>query len=146
MRFFREVVLSHDGEGCVPWPYVKNDKGYGQLWRDGSMKRVHRLVCKEVNGPPPTPQHEAAHLCGNSGCCAPRHLVWKTPSENATDKLIHGTHSRGERHGSAKLNREQVLEIRALRGIESLRSIARRFGVSRSAVSEILAGRRWKWL
>lgn len=148
MRYFNEVVLKHDGDGCLAWPYGKDGRGYGSLWHGRSNEKVSRLVCASVNGPPPTPEHQAAHLCGkgHEGCCAPRHLAWKTPAENSADKLIHDTAQRGERHGTAKLNRDQVLEIRALRGIEPQRSIAGRFGVSPAAVAAIQTGKIWSWL
>lgn len=148
MRYFREVALNYNGEECLIWPYARTPKGYGRLWHDGRRKFVHRLVCEEANGPPPSPEHQAAHRCGNGheGCCAKQHLAWKTPAENEADKIVHGTCNRGERHGLAKLTEGAVLEIRSLRGIEPQRTIAKRFGVSLSAVDRIQAGKSWSWL
>lgn len=48
----------------------------------------------------------------------------------------------------AKLTELQVLEIRRLRVEEGLSqlTLARRFGISKPAISNIVAGRRWSWL
>lgn len=86
-RFFREVVLSYDGDECLTWPYAKDGHGYGQLFRGGRNFTVSRLVCIEVNGPPPGPDYDAAHTCDNGhlACVAKRHIVWKTHAENMLD-------------------------------------------------------------
>jgi hypothetical protein len=143
-RYFREVVLAYDGDECLPWPYSKSSNGYGGI----GQKTVSRMVCEEINGPPPSPSHEAAHSCGNGhlACVAKRHLSWKTPAENSADRLVHGTDIRGERHKSAKLSAEAVREIRALMGTVSQSEIARRFGVTQANITAIKMGRSWAWL
>jgi hypothetical protein len=104
------------------------------------------VVCETVHGPAPTAKHEAAHSCGNGhlGCVSPHHLSWKTPIENAADKLNHGTNPNGENNGQSKLTAENVSSIRQLAGILAQRKIAERFGVSQSAVSLIVSGRNWR--
>lgn len=149
LRYIREVVLPYDGDGCLRWPY-SNAGGYGFVQIDGRNKRVTRLVCEHIYGPPPTPKHQAAHLCGNGheGCCAPNHLAWKTCAENHADKLVHGTSNRGERHGQSKVTTPQVLEIKAMLrgGGLSQQKIADRFGVTQTLVSRISRGETWGWL
>lgn len=87
-RYFREVVLAYDGDECLTWPYQKDGHGYGQLSRKGKNHTVSRLVCIEVNGPPPGPDYDAAHGCDNGhlACVAKRHVVWKTHADNMLDK------------------------------------------------------------
>ena len=147
-RYFREVVLSFAGDECLIWPYHKVGNGYGALKRNGHHKQVHRLACEARHGPPPTPEHDAAHSCGKGhyGCCNPNHLRWATHTENCADRLTHGTHTRGERNGMAKLSEAEVLEIRALRGAMPQREIAVHFGISASLVGDIHRGGRWAWL
>ena len=91
--YLQEVVLPFDRDECLTWPYTKNGGGYGQIRVGYKKLLVHRIVCEEVNGPPPTPKHEAAHNCGKGhlGCCAPKHLRWATRAENQADRHIHGT-------------------------------------------------------
>lgn len=92
-RFFREIVLAYDGNNCLPWPFGRHHNGYASMLSEGQTKYVHRLVCEEANGPPPTPKHDAAHSCGrgHEGCVTRRHLRWATRAENEADKIRHGT-------------------------------------------------------
>lgn len=144
LRFINEVAIQHFGEECLMWPYAKNDKGYGQIRLDKTTY-VHRYICMLAHGEPPTPEHEAAHSCGrgNEGCISPHHIRWATDVENEADKLIHGTHNRGARHGHAKLTKTDVLEIISLKGKKSQYAIAASFGVSQQAISNIHNGRNW---
>ncbi len=148
LQFIAEVALFHEGDECLKWPYG-GGKGYGAVQLDGRKQFANRIVCEAVNGPPPTPTHEAAHTCGNgrNGCVAPEHIRWATHAENMRDAVDHGTSPKGERHGQAKLTDDDVREIRRLNetGISG-RKIAQRFGVSRWSVQDILSGRNWGWL
>ena len=145
-KFYDNVVLTYNGEDCLSWPFSTRS-GYGSI-RDenGKFFSVHRLVCKATNGEPPTPDHHAAHECGNRICVNPNHLSWKTPAGNAADKLRHGTHQRGERNGNAIITESIAHEILSLRGVEKQRDIAKRLGISQSTVSCIQRGERWSWL
>jgi hypothetical protein len=149
MRWIHEVAIHHLGEDCLMWPYSKGDHGYGKLTAaDGKRVGAHRYVCQLVRGDPPTPEHEAAHSCGQGhiGCVNPHHLEWKTHTENEADKRAHGTHTRGERSARAKLTEQQVIDIVDLRGVESQTKLAKRFGVSPGTVADIHCGKKWGWL
>lgn len=145
VKFMHEVVIPYCSDDCLIWPCAKDAAGYGQVYFDGRARYVSRVVCEEVNGHPPTSAHEAAHNCGKGhlGCVNPKHLRWATRKENAEDRLIHGTHHRGERSHFARLTSEAVKEIRQLRGALRQHEIAERFGVSQQTVSRILARQTW---
>lgn len=147
-RYFRDVVLTYDGNECLLWPFARTKNGYGTIHVDGRRQIVSRVVCESVNGAPPTPKHEAAHSCGNgrNACVSKQHLDWKTRAGNAADMVEHGNSTRGHRHALVKLTQEQVLEIRALQGKDTQDNLAKRFGVSRQAISAIHSGRNWNWL
>ncbi len=147
-RFFRETVLTYEGNECLAWPFWCDENGRGKVRWDGWDQIVSRLVCEMVKGPPPTPEHQAAHSCGRGhlGCVTKGHVSWKTPVENNADKIAHGTHTRGEDHSVAKLTEAQVIEIRALRGAKSQRLIAEQFGVTQSQVCQIHTRKSWAWL
>ena len=53
------------------------------------VRLVSRVVCEELNGPPPTSKHEAAHNtpngCVGGLCVNGDHLRWATRKENAAD-------------------------------------------------------------
>lgn len=148
LRFVNNVAMTHTGGNCLTWPYGKSRSGYGQIRVNGKLIEAHRYVCTLVNGDPPTPRHEAAHSCGkgHEGCVSPIHLSWKTRAENRADRLIHGTHDRGERHAQAKLTDAAAREIVAMKGVEPQCELAKRFGVSAQAIGNIHSGRRWTWL
>lgn len=142
-------AVSYNGDDCLIWAYSDNGAGYGMMQRNGRRTLVHRAVCEEVNGPPPTSEHHAAHSCGNGhlGCITPKHLRWAAPVENHADMVKHGTESRGEAHPISKLTEMQVLEIfrRASAG-EVQNKIAADFNIAQTLVSLIKRGKRWAWL
>lgn len=115
---------------------------------DGKLVGVHRMVCEEVNGPPPGDDFDAAHSCGKGhlGCLTKRHLSWKTRSENFADKEEHGTVVRGEAVHNAKLTEDKVRAIRALRGKKTQKQIAAMFGITHSWVSMIHRRLAWAWM
>lgn len=146
-RFYETVVLPHKNENdCLLWPYSIGRNGYGQMAENGKMRTVSRLVCENVHGTPPTKKHHAAHSCGIRACVNPMHLRWATPVENASDKILHGTHNRGEKCHFSTLTEQQVREILELKGKETQESIANRYGVTFHAISSIHRRTSWSWL
>lgn len=144
-----EWLIGHkgfDGPECLLFPFT--DDRYGKVQIDGRTWTANRLMCTVVNGEPPTPDHEAAHLCGNGhlACVHPQHLVWKTPTENQADRIAHDTHVRGERCKTSKLKVGQVRVIRSLHGKETSGAVAKRFNVNKSAIKSIWKRRSWAWL
>lgn len=144
LRYLRQVVLQYGGDACLPWPFMRSDQGYGQIVFRGRHRPVSNVVCELVHGPAPTPQHQAAHSCGNGhlGCVTKRHLRWATPVENAADKVLHGRAPIGERNPRAKLTTTQVLAIRSDTRRASI--VAAELGVTRQRVWSIRTGREWK--
>lgn len=146
-RHLKDTVLTYIGDDCLLWPFACC-AGYGAVVLDGRLTLVSRVVCEVMHGPAPTPRHEAAHSCGKGhlGCVTPSHLSWKTPKENQSDRLAHGTHGRGERNSRAKLSAEQVRGIRALRGDYTQSQLSKMFGVTWRTVSAIQRRKTWAWL
>lgn len=143
-KAFIDYATTFMGDECLIWPHGKAASGYGMASLNGSCIAAHRAVCTIVHGQPPTPELEAAHGCGVRACVNPRHLRWATPAENAADKIIHGTVTRGEQNPSAKLDEASIREIRKLIEVASIKAIARKYNVSASAISEIRRGLTWK--
>lgn len=147
-QYFHEVVMAYEGDECLAWPYSRDADGYGRIRIDGEAVFVHREVCKRVNGPPPSPAHQAAHSCGkgHEGCVTKRHLRWATQRENSADMIMHGTASRGEARPHSKMTEAQIREIRSLKGKMLYREIAAKMGLSRPSISMIMARKTWAWL
>jgi len=72
-------------------------------------------------------------------------VSWKTCKENNADKIAHGTYRLGEHTSNAKLTEQDVLHIRALKGMRH-REIAARFGITRESAGRIIRGGSWGWL
>lgn len=137
--------VGHQGDECLTWPYIRDARGYGQAPFEGRQTSVQFAMCSLAHGPRPSPEHQAAHSCGkgHEACANPRHLSWKTQTENMADQIEHGTRAHGERHGRHKLTAAQVEEIRRIGRSERQIDIAARFGVRRETVGKILRGEKW---
>jgi len=138
----------HTGEECLIAPFGKRDSGYSMLRVDGVNIGAHRFMCILANGVPLRPELEAAHSCGNGdrGCVNPRHLRWATSSENQDDKWLHGTMIHGSKQYHAKLEDEDVLRIRKMRGTMTQVGIAKIFGITQPTVSSVQLKKSWSWL
>jgi hypothetical protein len=146
--YLRDVVTPYQGNECIIWPFYRMPDGRAELTIGGKTRMVARYVCEQVNGRPPTPDHQAAHSCGkgNDGCVTPKHLSWKTRSENEMDKFEHGTRVRGSAHSWSKLTEDDVIKIRQMAGALSQGRIAKMFGLRQSTVSQIISRQRWSHL
>ena len=109
---------------------------------------VHRLVMRAFAGPP-SEGHEVCH--GPRGALVnhwPENLSYGTAIMNrGEDKRRDGTlgMSGGERNGSAKLTREQVVAIRTryADGGVSQYELAVEYSVNQSRISAIVCGQSW---
>lgn len=145
--FFRKVVLTHDEEACLLWPYARINSGYPNMLHEGRTQLVHRVVCEIAHGAPPTAMHQAAHGCGNKTCVNSRHLRWATQIENEVDKLNHGRLRRGERCYQSGLTDDSAREILNLKnsGLQQ-KEIGALYGVSADVVHQIHSRKTWAWL
>lgn len=133
-RILRQHI-NHNGYPCV------------NLWRDGKgrVKAVHILLLEAFVGERP-PGFHACHSDGNPANLSLDNLRWDTPSANQKDRIKHGTHHRGSRHGNAKLSEEKVKYIfEELAKMRLQVDLARELGVSESAISMVVTGRSWHY-
>lgn len=137
------------GDECVRWALRRGKSERSTVRFRGATVSVARAVCFLAHGAPPKDKPEAAHRCGNGhlDCVNAEHLYWASHAENYADRITHGVAQRGERHGLAKLTTEGVRDIkRRLAGGEDKKQIAQFYAVSRQAINDIAAGRRWQWV
>lgn len=133
-RFWSKV---RKGDGCWEWLAGKKIGGYGQFYTAAKPRALsaHRASWVIAHGPIPKGL-VVCHACDNPGCVRPDHLFLGTPRANATDAVMKRRHAYGGRNGGAKLSEADVLEIRRLYAAgEKVVGLARRFGVSRDAIS-----------
>lgn len=69
------------------------------LWRNGrgTMRYVHRLVLESFVGPAPDAQSHACHGDGDQHNNKVANLRWGTASDNARDRVRHGTNPKTRR-------------------------------------------------
>lgn len=109
------------------------------------VRLIHRLVAEMFLGPAPSDRHQVNHIDGDKLNNRADNLEWCTASENGKHAYRVGlsVSRKGSQHGRAKLNEEQIAEIRSLRGIVPHRVLAARFGVQQTHISRIMRGVRW---
>jgi hypothetical protein len=106
---------------------------------------VARLVLSAFVGPCP-PGMQVAHQDGSRTNNAISNLRWMTCGDNNLQKRQHGTAAAGERNKMHKLTTAAVREIRQRARTETPTELARRFGVSPSAVSLVIKRQTWTHL
>lgn len=132
--------------GRILRPWVAVGYHFVGLWRNDAQHRVpvHRLVALAFLPEPGPGQYQVAHRNGKRLDNRPNNLRWSTPTENAADRLHHGTDARGEQNPRARLTAAQVVEIRtACASGLSHNDVARQFNLCRQTVSDIASRRRW---
>jgi hypothetical protein len=150
-RFWPKVQKT---DGCWLWMGALSSTGYGSIYAGGARVSAHCVAYELVNGPIPTGMF-VLHRCDNRRCCNPAHLFLGTAADNAADMVAKGRHSHGARHAAviprgtrqhlAKLDEAKVRAIREARASEgaSYAALARRFGVSPTAISRVVQGTGW---
>ena len=106
---------------------------------------VHRLVLESFVGPCPDGMECRHHPDPAKSNNNLDNLSWGTPESNRDDNRTNDTYGKGEKHTQAKLTAEQVREIRRRRSTgESLKALAKAFGVNLPNISNIANRRSWK--
>jgi DNA-binding transcriptional regulator YiaG len=145
VKWLRDRVGYAEAE-CLIWPFTRKVDGRGLFGFEGKHHQAHRFMCELVNGPPPTPAHDAAHSCGrgHDGCVHPKHLSWKTKTENQKDRRRHGTKSASSWRWRPKLTPADVIAIRKYKGPMTQAKMAEVYGVTDATIRDVKSGKSWK--
>lgn len=138
---FRQRFAVGNPSDCWEWQGDRDPHGYGYL----RHIRAHRLAYELQYGTIPEGMN-ILHRCDNRACVNPNHLFLGTQEMNIYDMVGKQRHVHGERHTSHKLTSQDVRAIRALRSSsrQSYFAIASQFGVSASAIEDIVRRITWK--
>jgi HNH endonuclease len=141
--------------GCWIWQGSKRKAGkfkghkvldYGRVKIGTKTVPAHRASWIAFRGPIPTGKR-VCHECDVPPCINPDHLFIGTTAKNNRDCKQKGRHSHGEKHPKSKLTDEIVRKIRksykAWDRKHSMNSLARRFKMSCSMISNVINRRRW---
>lgn len=104
--------------------------------------RVSRAVLLAFKGLPPTINHFSCHNNSDPTNNCLYNLRWGTQKDNMSDRLALGNYKSGSKHHWAKLTESQVLEIR--RGHKTKTQLSQEYGVSYSAIWDVINGRSWR--
>lgn len=141
---FNRYVLKTDG--CWGWGQAIDKLGRARFRIWGKRLCASRVAWTLKHGTDPGVM-DVLHKCDNPACVNPDHLFLGTHADNMRDmwRKNRGNPPQGERHGMAKLNQSQVLEIREARKLGELRtSVAKRFGITIAMVTLITKKKLWK--
>lgn len=150
-RFWSHVDRSQNSPGgCWPWTASRTPRGYGRIQcgsrADGTRRPLqsHRLAYLLGNGPLGDAE-VVRHRCNNPICCNPAHLLSGSQLDNVKDMVDSDRQAKGPAHPMAKLTQADVVEIRHRRlGGQTTTSLASRFAVSQSLISQICRGVLWR--
>ena len=144
-KFFKKVAVEPN-TGCLLWFGAHGKYGYGNLCVGKIHKSAHRYSWEMHRGPIPVGMW-VLHKCDTPVCVNPDHLFLGSHKDNCADKVKKGRHLIGESVKNAKLNRDLVLWIREnyKKGDPEFGGapISRKIGVTESAVSMVMSGKRW---
>ena len=159
---FAEKYVVDAITGCWNWTSTVNGGGYGTIGlgtrsegKDFAHRVSYRLHCGDIPD-----GMVVCHKCDNRRCVNPEHLFLGSQQDNlddakskarirvgenwATPARLNGI-CKGEEHGQAKLTEvdvRRILQLHAI-GLDNT-SLARRFGVTRRQVRNIVNRKNWK--
>ena len=150
VRFWQKVDKS--GE-CWLFTGAKLIGGYGHFKLHGTYPSAHRFSYTLFYGAIPPGLH-VLHQCDNPPCVRPQHLFLGTDLDNQQDSRRKGRarplsaatpRLYGENHPQAKLTFANVRAMRALAASQPIRidKIAEKYGVSPSAISQVIHNKTW---
>lgn len=174
VRFWSRVDQSGGPLACWLWTgAVFAVSGYGAFKTWERQRSCHRMMWELTQGMVPNGLH-VLHHCDNRLCCNPAHLFLGTHADNMADMVAKSRQAKGDRNGSrlhpeclprgdhswtrmhpeavlrgsrshrAKLNEDQVAEIkRRLDRGEGLRAISATFSVVPRTIAFIRDGKTW---
>lgn len=127
MKDYRVEDRGHDTP-CWIWQKWRNAKGYGSKHYKGKTCRAHRAYYEMEHGEIPEGM-DLDHLCRQRSCVRPSHLEPVTCAENQRRR--------------ARFTQEQADKLRSLYGEMGQEKLAKKFGISRRYVRDILSGKCW---
>lgn len=142
------------GDCQIWWGAINNSgKGYGHTLINRKHWQMHRLSYVLNKGPIPEGLC-VLHTCDIRRCVNPEHLFLGTKLDNSADARAKGrlngylnlSNISKNGHRGRVLTYDQVCEIREkyAKGGHTNRSLAKEYGIGKSAIGYIIQGKNWK--
>lgn len=142
-----ERSMPEPNSGCLLWLGYGRDKGYGRFKIADHNISAHRAAFALRHGSIPAGL-SVCHECDVPWCINQDHLFLGTNKDNIADRQQKGRtvgpRHVGEDRPQSRLTDDRVREI--LTSLEDSASLARRFDVSRTTVSNVRLGKTWRHL
>lgn len=148
-EFWKNVDMTEGEKSCWNWARAKQYSGYGRVKFDlgdgAKLHGAHRIAFILSGGSITSDKPHVLHSCDNKSCCNPRHLSCGSHSENIKQAHARGALSKPDNLTNKKLNVNQVREIRRrLSNGETRKSLRLEYGLSKSGMDHLAAGRTWQ--
>ena len=141
-----DVFMTHVNKTDTCWLWTGTTAcGYGQCNRNNKNVKAHRYSYIIHKGEIPE-GHGVRHTCDEPLCVNPDHLLTGTQQDNMNDKKERGRQNppSGERNSLSKLNNDDVIEIRILRGFGfTYDELGKMYNVSISSIFNIINNKTW---
>ncbi len=146
LELFESKINKNGPRGC--WLWLGSRQRYGQFFFRGKRWQAHRFSYEIYVGM--VGSLYVCHHCDNTICVNPTHLFLGTQKDNMQDMIRKGraNYARGEDAGLAKLTNRQAEYIKKHYSPKhpkfSGAALARKFGVTKYAVHDMVRGKSWK--
>lgn len=142
-NLYEENVIKKPG--CWDWKNKSSKHGYIVMAIASTKRlRAHRVSWMLHRGDIPKGMF-VCHSCDNKRCTNPDHLFLGSSDDNVNDMIQKKRNPFGSKHGCAKLNENQVKEIKKLLtlGLSTMK-IGKMFNVYHSTIQKIKQNLLWK--
>jgi hypothetical protein len=135
--------------GCRVWTGAHDQKGYGQIRRDGRVYRVHRVIYAAKHGAIPDGTL-ICHECDNPPCVEEDHLFAGTSKDNTLDMTLKARDRGRFKPGLVPTTRKlSVADVETIRteyaaGRATQVELARRYRTRQGHISNIITRRAWR--
>lgn len=123
-RIVQNVII--DGNGCWNWQKSCNSAGYGQLTENKKYWLAHRYAYACVNSDL-NDNLVVRHMCHNTKCCNPDHLVLGTNKENYHDSI--------DKHKEADKKKRSIWVVGSI-SYTTLRDASEKTGISQNSLTK----------
>jgi len=143
----REITYIINGECHECNSHCLNAYGYPMKKYKGRQQLMARYIYEQYYHTEIPEGYCIRHKCDNKRCINPLHLEIGLPIDNTRDAVERNRYKKGSQNGSAKLNEEQVIQIKnKVRQGKMSKQLAKEYNVSKATIDAIREDKSWSWL